>query len=141
MTFDLSKQARPQPRYAAAVNLLFILYVRTLALVFFVGALYIWAKLVGVWPGAENRYDTMSPMLKIYCTVLAVVLPVASVGMWTTLAWGRAIWFMLIGFQVVSALRFLDVVDYAAVILVFHAVSLSVYMFFQILLFFINKKA
>lgn len=141
MTLDLANPPQQRSRFGKVVDMTFTLFIRSLAIIFFAGALYTWARLVGFWPGDDNRFDTMSQTLKVYSIVLAVVLPVASVGMWTMLQWGRVIWFLLIGFQTVMAIRFFDMMEHAAVIIIFHALTLGCYVIFQGLLFFINKKA
>lgn len=119
----------------------FAVFLRLLSIVFFAAAIYTWLQAIGFWDGPEFRFDTMSIALKIYTAVLAVILPVASVGLWTTLPWGRVIWFFAIAFQSVSLVRFPDLFFASDIVLIFHLTSLGVYVVFQILLLVIAKKA
>ena len=119
---------------------LFKLFLRLLAVVFFAAAIYVWLRAIGYWEGAENRFDTMKLPLQIYTAVMAVMLPVASVGLWTTLPWGRVIWFFAIAFQSVTLLRFPELFQFPEATLAFHLLCLAVYVLFQLLLLFIAKK-
>ncbi|MEM8749778.1 MAG: DUF6163 family protein [Pseudomonadota bacterium] len=82
------------------------IYFRVLSVVFFAMSILIWMKVIGFWPGAENRFDTMSVPWKVYASVLLVLAPVVSVGLWTTLFWGRVVWFIVIGFQSVAIFQY-----------------------------------
>ena len=126
---------------AQRLDLAFVLFLRGLALIFLAMSLLIWLKVVGFWPGDANRFDTMTPLWRVYAGVLMVVAPVASVGLWTTLAWGRVVWFLLIGFQSVAVLRFPGAFDSHDEIVLFHLATLAIYLLFQIGERFIAKKA
>ena len=128
-------------RYERTIEVCFAVFLRLLAVIFFAAAIYTWLQAIGFWEGPEFRFDTMSVASKIYTAVLAVILPVASVGLWTTLPWGRVIWFFAITFQSVSLIRFPDLFLASEIVLIFHLASLALYVVFQILLFVIAKKA
>ena len=127
-------------RFWRFIDFLFKLFLRLLAIVFFAGAIYTWMRAIGYWEGADYRFDTMGLELKIYSAVMAVMLPVACVGLWTTLPWGRVIWFFAIAFQSVSLLRFPGLFEHPSLVLVFHLSCLALYVVFQLLLLIIAKK-
>ena len=140
MTVQMSDIQKEPSRTQRISVFLFKLFLRLLAIVFFAAAIYVWLRAIGYWQGAENRFDTMELPLQIYTAVMAVMLPVTSVGLWTTLPWGRVIWFFAIAFQSVSLLRFPELFQYPAAILMFHFLCLALYVLFQLLLLFIAKK-
>jgi len=141
MSLELTTVKEPRSGVVRFVELLFNLFLRALAIIFFAATLYSWLRVVGFWSGAENRFDTMSVPLQIFAATMVVLLPVVSVGLWTTLSWGRVVWFLAIGVQTVAILRFGDVLDIPRIVLAFHAISLTIYLCFQISLYFIDKKA
>ena len=140
MSVQLSDVRKTPSRMQQIIELLFSIFLRLLAIVFFAAAIYIWMTAIGYWEGANYRFDTMGVALKIYTAIMAVMLPVACVGLWTTLPWGRVIWFFAVAFQSVSLLRFPDMFFAPNLVLIFHICCLVIYVVFQLLLFVIAKK-
>jgi hypothetical protein len=140
MSVQMSDVQKTPPPAQRVVELLFSLFLRLLSIVFFAAAIYTWMTAIGYWEGANFRFDTMGTALKIYTAIMAVMLPVACVGLWTTLPWGRVIWFFAIAFQSVSLLRFPDLFVAPTAVLIFHISCLVLYVVFQLLLFVIAKK-
>ena len=140
MSVQMSDVRKTPSRMQQIIELLFSIFLRLLAVVFFAGAIYTWMTAVGYWEGLNFRFDTMGVALKIYTAIMAVMLPVACVGLWTTLPWGRVIWFFAVAFQSVSLLRFPDLFIAPNLILIFHIFCLVLYVVFQLLLFVIAKK-
>ncbi len=140
MTVEMADTRNNQSKFWRLLNFLLNSYLRLLAVIFFAGTLYTWLATVGFWEGANFRFDTMSVELKIYSAVMLVMLPVTSVGLWTTLAWGRVIWLFAITFQSVSILRFPDIIIQSRWVLLFHAVCLVSYLILQGMLYVIDKK-
>ena len=140
MSVQMSDLQKTPPRSLRVTQFLFHAFLRLLAIVFFAAAIYTWLQAIGYWEGSNNRFDTMSTPLKIYTAVMAVMLPVASVGLWTTLPWGRVIWFFAVAFQSVSLLRFPNLFEMPVTVLIFHFCCLALYVLFQLLLLLIAKK-
>lgn len=140
MSVQMTDLQKPPPRSLRVVRLLFHIYLRLLAIIFFAAAIYAWMQAIGFWDGDNYRFDTMGMALRIYTAVMVVMLPVASVGLWTTLPWGRVIWFFAVAFQSVSMIRFPDLFAMPAMVLLFHFCCLAIYVVFQLLLLVIAKK-
>ncbi len=140
MNVELSSGNKPPSKAARINDFMFKLFLRLLAIIFFTAAIYTWLCAIGYWEGANYRFDTMGLALKIYTAVMAVMLPVVCVGLWTTLPWGRVIWFFAVAFQSVSLLRFPDLFQYPSLVLLFHLWCLTIYVVFQLLEVFIAKK-
>ena len=141
MTVSLDTTSQKSSRLASAVEFMFNLFLRILAIAFFALALQTWLTVIGYWEGPNYRFDTMSATWKVYTAVLVVLLPVTSVGLWTTLSWGRVVWFLAIGFQILGF--FLYAAEFGAneLLVLFHLSSLGIYITFQLALHFIAKKA
>ncbi|NKB52000.1 MAG: hypothetical protein GKR97_07220 [Rhizobiaceae bacterium] len=140
MSVELSGGSKPRSRAARINDFMFRLFLRCLAVIFFAAAIFTWLCAIGYWEGTNYRFDTMGLALKIYTAVMAVMLPVACVGLWTTLSWGRVIWFFAVAFQSVSLIRFPDLFQYPGLVLLFHLSCLAIYVIFQLLEVFIAKK-
>ena len=141
MTVETLNDQQGRAKSARVIDFILAAFLRLLSIVFFLGAIYTWLTIVGFWPGENFRFDTMPVHLKVYSAVMAVILPAASVGLWTTMAWGRVIWFFVIAFQSVSIMRFGDSLAMPELILMAHFSALFIYLMIQLLLYFIDKKA
>lgn len=140
MTVEIAETQKPAEHTLRIVEFFLSLFLRVLATIFFGVAILVWMQAIGIWEGPHNRFDTMDPALRIYIAVMAVILPVASVGLWTTLAWGRVIWFFVMTFQSVSVLRFPEYFDVPVLVVIFHVVCLAIYLALQISHYIIAKK-
>lgn len=134
--------SRPEPtRGYRIVEIFFNLFLRIVALVFLALSLQIWAQAIGLWPDTSLRFDTMTNAQRIYTAVLAVLHPVTAVGLWTTMSWARAVWFLTIGFQTIIIMQFVVALGLGGWIIIFHAVTLLIYLIFQLALGFMRKEA
>ena len=140
MTVEISQT---QKDWAQSLNVLRFLqkvFFRLLAIIFFSATIFIWMQAIGIWEGPQNRFDTMESTLKIYTAVMAVILPVTSVGLWTTLPWGWVVWFIVISFQSVTMMRFPQLFEWPNLTVFLHCLSLVIFTAFQIALSVIAKK-
>lgn len=53
---------------------------------------HMWIRLVGIYDGPLYRFDLMPIWWKIAAPALAVLYPVAGVGLWMTVSWGTVTW-------------------------------------------------
>ncbi len=139
MTLDLNVDSEPT-RAQRWTELVFHVFLRLLAVAFLGFTLQTWMQVIGFWDGANNRFDTMSTTWKIYIALLAVLHPVASVGLWTTLSWGRVIWFIAIAVQFVAFLSFSTELGENWPVFYFHLGSLAIYVIFMLTQRVIDKK-
>lgn len=61
---------------------------------FGMGLLY-WARLIGVFDGPLWRFDLMPVWWRFAAPTLAVLYPVAGIGLWMLASWGSVIWVLL----------------------------------------------
>ncbi|MBB1248062.1 DUF6163 family protein [Rhizobium sp. G21] len=85
---DLPIQA-PRPPLP---DLLMTIFLRLVALGTLWFALMIWADLIGYHHGGAGRFDLLDADMKAARGTLAVLYPVAAVGLWLRGAWGPVIW-------------------------------------------------
>ena len=143
MTLYAERSVKPKSsgKAIAAMRFLYSLFLRLLSLVFVGLTILAWLQLIGYWgEGPQDRFDLMSTPWKIYISVLAVLYPVTAVGLWTTLSWGRVIWFLAMGFQIVAIMRFPDSFAVHDIVIFFHLGTLAIYLGFELALRFIEKK-
>ena len=67
-------------------------YLLGLSFVMMVLGLRAWAAIVGLLDGPDATFLDMSPAWKIALMHMAVVDPIAAVGLWMRSSWGRVVW-------------------------------------------------
>ena len=113
---------------------------RIVAAIFLGFTIFIWMRAVGFWAESGIRFDTMNTETKVYIALLAVLFPITSVGLWTTLSWGRVVWFLSAGVQLVAFAAFSDEILVENRFLIIHAFCISTYLAMVFWLYLIEKK-
>ena len=81
---------------ATRLGLILVIFRRIVALGLLALALVYWMQIVG-YAGPEGmRFDTMSEEWRVASSVLAVLLPIAVVGLWGLFPWGTSTWLFTI---------------------------------------------
>lgn len=94
------------------------------AMLFGLGLEY-WIRLVGVYDGPLWRFDTMPLWWQAAAPSLAVLYPVAGVGLWMTVSWGTVIWTLIAAVETVMHVVFPELFGGATPWLMLHAGGLS----------------
>lgn len=79
----------PKP---SLTEILFGLFLRLVSASCFWFALNYWAMLIGFSHGGAGRFDLLTPEWRAAATALAVVYPVAALGLWLLVSWGPVVW-------------------------------------------------
>ncbi|WP_336276806.1 DUF6163 family protein [Bartonella sp. CB178] len=117
--------------------LVYNFYLRFLALVCLIlGAVY-WLRLVGVFSGTLWRFDLMPWQWQFLSTTLAVVYPVALIGLWMYSPWGIVLWYTTVLIEVITT--FCSDVVYQPVMPIFHGILFLVLIALQILVVFSKR--
>lgn len=87
--------ASPAPESGRVVRLSILWLRRAAGLALFAIGIGYWIRLVGVYPGPNWRFDLMTPQWRAAACVLAVLAPVAGVGLWLSASWGVSVWILL----------------------------------------------
>ncbi|MCE7028948.1 DUF6163 family protein [Jiella avicenniae] len=83
-----------------------VLLCRTAGLVVFAVGIFYWARLIGIDPVHLGRFDLMPIWWRIAAPALAVLYPVAGIGLWMTAGWGAVIWVLIAIVEAVMHLGF-----------------------------------
>lgn len=71
---------------------MFGILLRLVAIACFWFGLNYWALLIGLSFGGSGRFDLLSVPWRAAATALAVVYPVAALGLWLLVSWGPVLW-------------------------------------------------
>ena len=72
---------------------------------FAMGLIY-WVRLIGLFDGPLWRFDLMPVWWRFAAPTLAVLYPVAGIGLWLLASWGSVIWVLLTLVEMVMHLGF-----------------------------------
>lgn len=120
---------------------LFQLFQRVVAVFCLLTGLHYWAMLVGLAGGELWRFDLMPNHWRAAASALAVLLPVAAVGLWMPVSWGPVVWFVAAACETVMYIGFPELFGARTwVVLVHLAVGLT-YAVFRGMLFLEKRRA
>ena len=117
-----------QPKGSSTVALINAWLLRLMSLVFVGLTIFIWAQAVGFGERDLLRFDLLTSVQKSFTAVFCVLFPVAAVGLWTTLSWGRVVWFMAVAAQLLSYTVWNDLLGIPVAVLLLHAVGIAIYL-------------
>src|SRR5690606_36155510 len=118
-----------------ALEASFRLFMRLVALGSLVAGLHYWGRLIGYSDGGMYRFDLIPSYWQLASASLAVLLPVAAVGLWMQVSWGPVIWVAGAGAEVVMHQGLPLWFGERPLLVIGHGVVLVVYLCFRILLF------
>ena len=105
---------------------------RVIAIVLFVVGIQYWARLLGIDAEGLGRFDLMPVWWKIAAPALAVLYPVAGIGLWLLAGWGAVIWVMIALGEATMHLGFPELYGDANAWLGFHVAGLLLLMALRI---------
>ena len=121
-------------------DLLFILFLRLVAVSCLWFGLQYWAMLVGYSLVGAGRFDLLSLPWKVASTSLAVLFPVASLGLWLTVSWGPVIWVLAAGGQILMYGFLPEIFGANRLIILLHVMVAVLYWFFRIVLWLEKRR-
>ena len=130
-----------KPAPTTWLDIAFVSFLRLLAFCFIGFTVQYWMRVSGYYNGPEWRFDTMSSAWKIVAAMLSVLLPVAAVGLWSTLSWGRVVWAMAVITELTMYSWFPERFGTNSNIVWFHLASIAIYLVFQACFIYSTKKA
>ncbi|MEX6505241.1 DUF6163 family protein [Jiella sp. M17.18] len=117
MTIELS----PREPGTGLIRRLTLWLYRLSAIVLFALGIACWIRLIGVERGPLARFDLMPVWWKLVMPPLAVVYPVAGMGLWMAAGWGAVLWVLIAIIEAVMHLGFPQLFGPDLVWLGFHA--------------------
>lgn len=104
-----------------------MVFSRLVAIILIIFALQYWVQLTGISGDPMLRFDVMSEYWQVAGTTLAVVLPVAAVGLWSGYTWGAFVWLLAVAIELAMYGWFSDLFGSRPLVVAFHLLCLVVY--------------
>lgn len=96
--------------------------------------IFYWIRLVGIHPGTQWRFDLMPAYWQVTAPSLAVLFPLAGVGLWMLAAWGPVIWFICAAIETIMYFGFPDLFGERLLPLFIHLVIAAIYIALRVLI-------
>ncbi len=110
---------------------LFVTFLRLVAVSCLWFGLQYWAMLVGYSFGGSARFDLLNLPWKVAASSLAVVFPVAALGLWLAVSWGPVIWVAAAGAQILMYGVWSSVYGSNNLVVPMHSAVVVVYLAFR----------
>lgn len=121
-------------------EILFVIFLRVVALSCFWFGLQYWSMLTGYSLGGRGRFDLLNLPWKVAGCSLAVIFPVAALGLWLAVSWGPVIWVLAAGGQVLMYTVWPGIFGYNALVVPMHSLIVLVYVAFRLALWFQRRR-
>ncbi|WP_375625848.1 MULTISPECIES: DUF6163 family protein [unclassified Bartonella] len=119
------------------INLIYNCYLRFLALICLVLGICYWIRLVGVFPGILWRFDLMPWQWQFASAILAILYPIALVGLWMYSLWGIIVWWIAALIEAIT-IYYSDFI-YQPFLPLFHGILFLAFIILQIVMFFLKR--
>lgn len=121
-------------------ELLFVFFLRMVAVSCFWFGLQYWAMLVGYSLNGHARFDLLNLPWKVAASSLAVLFPVASLGLWLTVSWGPVLWAIAALCQLLMYQVWPDIFGKNLLVLMFHGIVAVLYVLFRVALWLEERR-
>lgn len=121
-------------------ELLFILFLRMIAVTCFWFGMQYWAMLVGYSLEGRARFDLLNLPWRAAAPTLAVLFPVASLGLWLTVSWGAVLWAMAAIIQVLMYVVWPHIFGENHLVPLLNVIVASLYVVFRIALWLEERR-
>lgn len=135
MVSDSAKGPRP-----SLTETLFMLFLRLVAVASLWFALQYWAMLTGFSLEGQGRFDLLPPAWKAASTALAVLFPVAAVGLWLLVSWGPVIWLIAAATEVAMHEVYPSIFGINRLLVYMHLTVTVVFVLFHVALFIQRRR-
>ncbi len=115
---------------------LFGLFLRLVAVSCFWFGLSYWAMLIGFSFGGGARFDLLPVPWRVAATALAVVYPVAALGLWLLVSWGPVIWVVAAGAEAVMFAVYPQIFGAKPLLVAAHAAVAVTFVLFRAAIFY-----
>ncbi len=117
----------------------FPFFLRVVAMACLYYALEYWAMLIGYFGNGAMRFDVMTTPWKAAASSLAVLYPVAALGLWLTVSWGSVIWVLAAATETTMYLWWSQIFGLQDLRLVSHLAIAALYVAFRLVLWWQEK--
>jgi hypothetical protein len=119
---------------------LFGLFLRLVAVSCFWFGLNYWAMLIGFSFGGGGRFDLLPVHWRVAATALAVIYPVAALGLWLLVSWGPVIWVAAAGTEIVMFAVYPQMFGEKPLLVILHAGVAVTFVLFRAAIFYQRAK-
>ena len=113
---------------ADLANASHVAFLRLLALAYIVFAVFVWGQVIGAdLPFVEPLLTLPGPQ-QATSVILAVMLPVTAMGLWSLQPWGQVVWGLTVTVHIVALLRGWEISAAVGWLLAFHLATLIVFL-------------
>lgn len=134
---DFSEPGAPRPSTAQTA---FDVFHRIVAVFCLIAGLRYWSLLIGIAEEGAWRFDLLPVHWKIAAASLAVLWPVAGIGLWMVVSWGPVVWLVAAAIETVMHGAFPELYGSNWMLLSAHLLIAVLYAVFRLLLY-IAKRA
>jgi Family of unknown function (DUF6163) len=124
----------PTKPLRSLTEFIYILFLRIVALACLWFGLQYWGMLVGYSHGGLGRFDLLSLPWRVAAAGLAVVFPVAALGLWLAGSWGPVMWLIAAGGQILMFSVWPDIFGRNMLAIVMHVSVAVLYLSFRLAL-------
>ncbi len=135
MVADSAKGPRP-----SLTETLFMLFLRLVAVAALWFAVQYWAMLTGLSIEGKGRFDLLPPAWKAAATALAVLFPVAAVGLWLLVSWGRVIWLIAAATEIAMHELYPSIFGINRLLVLMHLAVAALFVLFRLALFIQRRR-
>ncbi len=118
------------------ITLIYKCYLRFLALICLALGIFYWVRLVGIFPGVLWRFDLMPWQWQFASAILAVIYPIALIGLWMYSLWGVVLWCIAAFTEILT--RYYS--DYQPFIPLLYGILFLTFMILQTIMFFLKRN-
>ncbi len=133
---DLIEPSAPRP---STTELAFEVFQRVIAIFCLIAGIRYWALLIGILDGGVWRFDLLPVHWKIAAASLAVLWPVAGIGLWMVVSWGPVVWLVAAAIEVAMHGAFPELYGSRWLLIAAHGLAALVYIAFRVALYFSRR--
>ncbi len=121
-------------------ELLFVFFMRMIAVTCFWFGMQYWAMLVGYSLEGRARFDLLNLPWRAAAPTLAVLFPVASLGLWLAVSWGPVLWALAAGTQLLMYQVWPEIFGQGLLISLMHGLVTAIYVLFRVAIYLETRK-
>lgn len=126
--------------HLTTTELAFEIFQRVIAIFCLIAGIRYWALLIGISELGAWRFDLLPVHWKIAAASLAVLWPVAGIGLWMIVSWGPVIWLVAAATEIIMHAGFPELYGSRWLLVLAHGLVAMIYGVFRIGLYFSKRE-
>lgn len=136
MTIDSIWQKSAKP-----TELLYTIFLRLVAVSCFYFGLRYWGMLIGYSNHGLSRFDLLNNHWRTVASLLAVIYPIAALGLWSGVSWGAVLWVVAAGCEVLMYGFWPELYGHNQVTVAMHVMVACLFAVFNVLRWYQRREA